>query len=148
MSSLLPPGSSGLAPVSQTQIPADIQKAGPKAEQLYSTAVDFEQMLLQQLTQEIQSTTGSDGSDDGTDESDDSSDGSDGTTNLMTQMLPQAFAQGLTSAGGIGIARELYNSFAAQAGIDTAPASADTGTAVAPASTTSGSSGAPEGGPQ
>ena len=38
-------------------IPADVRKAGPKAEQLYETALSFEQVLLQQLTQGSQTTT-------------------------------------------------------------------------------------------
>jgi Rod binding domain-containing protein len=124
MSSILPTQLTGTAPIDTSpidaaQLPADVRKAGPKAEQLYQTAVGFEQVLLQQLTQELQATTGSGGSSlDGSDDSSDgSTDGSDPSTSLMTQLLPDALAQGLTGSGGIGIARELYDSMRAQAGI-------------------------------
>lgn len=129
MSSILPTGLAGTAsidtspigtsPIDAAQMPADVRKAGPKAEQLYETAVGFEQVLLQQLTQELQATTGgADGSGlDGSGSSDGSGDSSDPSTSLMTQLLPDTLAQGLTGSGGIGIARELYDSMRAQAGI-------------------------------
>lgn len=130
MSSILPTSltsTTGATPVDQANIPADIRKAGPKAQQLYETALSFEQVMLQQLTSALQTTTQSDGSDDSSgDSSDDgSSDGSDATTNTMMQMLPNAFAQGLTSSGGVGIARELYDAMKANAGI-TSGSSAET----------------------
>jgi Rod binding domain-containing protein len=59
-----------------------------------------------------------DSSDDGSDDgSDDSSDGTDSTTSTMMQMLPGALSQTMTSAGGVGIADELYQSMKARAGI-------------------------------
>jgi Rod binding domain-containing protein len=140
MSSILPTSLSGTAPIDTSpidaaQMPADVRKAGPKAEQLYETAMGFEQVLLQQLTQEMQATTGGDGSSlDGSDASDDGSDdssddSSDPSTSLMTQLLPDTLAQGLTGSGGIGIARELYDSMRAQAGI---PAGGATSTGATP----------------
>lgn len=121
MSSILPIGT-GTTPVDAAQLPSDVRAAGPKAEQLYETALNFEQLLLQQLTQALQSTTNTDGSDDGSggdSGSDGSTDGTDSTTSMFSQMLPDAFAQGMTSAGGIGIARQLYDSMKGQAGITT-----------------------------
>ena len=35
MSSILQPSRRPIAPIDQSQIPADVRKAGPKAEQLY-----------------------------------------------------------------------------------------------------------------
>ena len=119
MSSILPTGA-GIAPVDATQIPSDVRAAGPKAQQLYETALNFEQLLLQQLTQALQSTTdagSADGGDDDSSDGDDDTGGTDSTTSMFGQMLPDAFAQGLTSAGGIGIARQLYDSLAPRAGI-------------------------------
>ena len=103
-------------PIDTTQMPLAVQKAGPQAQQLYATALQFEQLLVQELAQQLQST---DGSSDGS-----SSDGSssDGTTALYQQMLPGALAQGITDAGGIGLAGELYQSLAAAQGIPTTPA--------------------------
>jgi Rod binding domain-containing protein len=91
---------SALPPIDLSQMPSDVRSAGTKAQQLYATALQFEQLLLQQLTQQLDQTT-LDGSSDGS---------SDGTTQLYSQMLPGAFAQGITDAGGIGLARQLYDS--------------------------------------
>jgi Rod binding domain-containing protein len=122
VSSILPTDSTSVSPIDEALIPASVRSAGPKAEQLYGTAVEFEQVLLEQLTSQLSQSTSLDGSD-GSDGSDDGSDGSDdGTASMMTQMLPGALAQGLSSAGGIGIAQELYTSLAAQSGIQTTPA--------------------------
>jgi Rod binding domain-containing protein len=83
---------SSLPPVDPTQIPADVRKAGADAEQLYATALQFESVLTEQLAQAIAPQ----------DESE------DGSTSLYAQMLPQAFAQGVTRAGGLGLAHDLY----------------------------------------
>jgi len=102
-------------PIDTTQLPASVRQAGPKAQQLYATALQFEQLLVTELAQQLQSTDGSSGGTNG--------DGSsDGTTALYQQMLPGALAQGITAAGGIGLAGELYQSLAAAQGIPTAPA--------------------------
>jgi Rod binding domain-containing protein len=102
--------------IDPTQMPAAVQKGGQKAEQLYSTALQFEQVLVQQLTQQIDF-TGSDSSDSSDDSSDSSS--SDGTTSLYSQMLPDALAQGITNGGGIGLASSIYDSLARQQGLPT-----------------------------
>jgi len=112
-------------PIDTTQMPAAVQKAGPKAQQLYATALQFEQLLVTELAQQLQSTDGS------TDGSSDSS-SSDGTTALYQQMLPGALAQGITDAGGIGLAGELYQSLAGTLGAQ-APAPAAPTTPSAPA---------------
>jgi hypothetical protein len=110
MSEILP--TTGISPVDQATLPADVRKAGPQAERLYETATAFEQTLLQQLTQTLSDTTGLDGTDSGGG-SDDGS-GGDATTSTMMGMLPDAYAQSLTQAGGIGIARELYDAMKAR----------------------------------
>jgi Rod binding domain-containing protein len=127
-------------------MPADVRAAGKKGEQLYSDALGFENVLLQQLTQQMFDTSGSDGSDgltglgsggsdsSSSDGSDDSLMSGDATSSAFTGMLPQALADALTSDGGIGLADQLYQSFAAQYGISpTAPKPGDaTGTAKTP----------------
>jgi Rod binding domain-containing protein len=84
-----------LPPIDSAQIPADVRKDGAKAEQLYATALQFENVLTEQLAQAIAPSQ------------DDSSD-SDGSTSIYEQMLPQAFSQGVTGAGGLGLAKDLY----------------------------------------
>jgi len=93
-----------LPPIDASQLPADVRKAGPDAQKLYSTAFAFEKVLVEQLTKELDPSQNEDGSD----SSDDSS--NDGTTALYKQMLPDAFAKGITDAGGVGLAHQLYTS--------------------------------------
>jgi Rod binding domain-containing protein len=124
-------------PIDTAQMPASVRNAGAKAEQLYATALQFEQLLVEQLTQQLDLTGGAGGSDGSS---------SDATTSLFAQMLPNALAQGVTGAGGLGLAGELYNSLATQAGLPAAtPTQTQTQTqaaaapATAPASPTSSS---------
>lgn len=97
-----------LPPIDSALIPASVRNAGPQAQKLYTAALSFEQQLTQQLAQSLTSTlqdpsTGTDGSDG----SDDSS-GADSSTSMLQQMLPDALAQGMTQAGGLGLAQQLY----------------------------------------
>jgi Rod binding domain-containing protein len=124
MSSILPTEGIGTAPIDQSKLPADVRNAGPQAQQLYETALSFEQVLLGQLTQELQSSSSAIDGSSGDNGSDGSSSSSDSGDSMLMGMLPDAFAQGLTGAGGVGIARELYDSLAAQAGIQTTPKAA------------------------
>jgi Rod binding domain-containing protein len=88
-------------PLDRSLLPADVRKAGPKAEQLYETALSFEGMLDEQLAQSITSTLQS------------GDDSPDGSTDVALQSLPTAFSQGLLADGGLGIARQLYDSLSA-----------------------------------
>jgi hypothetical protein len=68
------------------------------------------------------------GSDDGSDGSDDPSSQSifsmGGTSPVVSQMLPQALSDGITQAGGLGIAHQLYLMLAKSTGLDTSVGSA------------------------
>jgi hypothetical protein len=121
-----------------TVLPPDVRKAGAKGEQLYQAALGFEQMLTQQLTNQLASTMqGTDGTD-GSDGSDSSSDdpasqsifpSDSGSTSMVSQMLPQALSDGITQAGGLGIAHQLYLMLAQQTGLSAATGSAGPGSA-------------------
>jgi Rod binding domain-containing protein len=93
-----------LPPVDATVLPADVRKAGPKAEQSYRAALAFENVLIDQLTQSLGSTLEGDGGAD-----DDGS--ADAASSLTAQLIPDALAQSLTASGGLGLARQLYGSF-------------------------------------
>jgi Rod binding domain-containing protein len=137
-----------------TVLPPDVRKAGPKGEQLYQAALGFEQMLTQQLTDELAKTMqGADGSD-GSDGSDPSANDpssqsifpSDSSSSSMVgQMLPQALSDGITQAGGLGIAHQLYLMLAQATGLSAATGSAGSG---AGGSTGSAASGGTAGGGQ
>jgi Rod binding domain-containing protein len=90
-----------LPPVDSALIPASVRSAGPEAQKLYTVALSFEQLLTRQVAQALTSTLhqpadGSDGS------------GSAASTGMAEQMLPDALAQGMTQAGGLGLAGQLY----------------------------------------
>jgi hypothetical protein len=107
-------------------LPPDVRAAGAKGEQLYKAALGFEQLLTQELTdqlaQTMQGTDATDGSGDGSDGSDDPATGSifsmGGTSPVVSQMLPQALSDGITQAGGLGIAHQLYLMLARSTGLD------------------------------
>jgi Rod binding domain-containing protein len=84
-----------ISPIDVSRMPADVRKAGPEAEQLYATALQFESVLTEQLAQAI-APAQDDSSEDG------------GASSLYKSLVPQAFAQGVTGAGGLGLAHDLY----------------------------------------
>jgi Rod binding domain-containing protein len=88
--------SAPISPIDASRMPADVRKAGPEAEQLYATALQFESVLTEQLAQAIAPAQDDPSSEDG------------GSSSLYRQLIPQAFAQGVTGAGGLGLARDLY----------------------------------------
>ena len=84
------------SPIDASRMPADVRKAGPEAERLYATALQFESVLTEQLAQAIVPGKDDSASEDG------------GSSSLYEQLVPQAFAQGVTGAGGLGLAHDLY----------------------------------------
>ena len=117
-----------------TVLPPDVRKAGAKGEQLYQAALGFEQMLTQQLTDQLaktmQGTDGSDGSDSSSDDPASQSifPSDSGSSSMVSQMLPQALSDGITQAGGLGIAHQLYLMLAQQTGLSAATGPAGSGT--------------------
>lgn len=134
-----------------TVLPPDVRKAGAKGEQLYKAALGFEQLLTQELTDQLAQTM--QGTDDA-DSSDSSSDGSDdpstqsifsmgGSSPVVSQMLPQALSDGITQAGGLGIAHQLYLMLARSTGLTT-PSGSTTQTSPATGTPPAAGSGAGE----
>jgi hypothetical protein len=90
--------------------PANIRSGGAKAQQAYATALQFEQVLVNQLTQQLTSSadlTG-DSSDDGS--GDGSTDGTDSSSLLgsgpaaseYAQLLPGTLTSSIMGNGGLG----------------------------------------------
>jgi Rod binding domain-containing protein len=129
-----------------TVLPPDVRKAGPKGEQLYQAALGFEQMLTQQLTDELaktmQGADGADGSDDSSSSNDPSSQSifpsESSSSSMVGQMLPQALSDGITQAGGLGIAHQLYLMLAQATGLSAATGSAGSGSGGSTGSAASG----------
>ena len=111
-----------------TVLPPDVQKAGAKGEQLYKAALGFEQLLTQELTDQLAQTM--QGTDDADSSDSSSNEGSDdpstqsifstgGSSPVVSQMLPQALSDGITQAGGLGMAHQLYLMLAQSTGLTT-----------------------------
>ena len=139
-----------------TVLPPDVRAAGAKGEQLYKAALGFEQLLTQELTDQLaQTMQGTDGSD-ATDSSSDDGSGDPSTQSIfsmdggsspvMSQMLPQALSDGITQAGGLGIAHQLYLMLAQSTGLTTSSGSGTTTTS--PTTGTPPASGSAAGGTQ
>ena len=122
--------SSETPPINQALEPADIRNGNAQAKQAYQEALGFEDILMQQLTQELASTIsspsddsslGTGGSSDDSDSSDSSDSsggilGSDPSTSAFASMIPTALTQSLMSAGGVGIADQLAKAIDPQIG--------------------------------
>jgi Rod binding domain-containing protein len=111
-------------PINTTSIPADVRAAGPDAVKLYGAALQFEGLLVQQITEQMFQSTQDDSSSE-----DDSTTGGDAGgigAGPYQSMLPSTLADSITQGGGLGLAGELYRSMALRAGIGT-PAAPDSG---------------------
>ena len=85
-------------------MPADVRQAGKDGEETYRAALGFERQMLQELTKTMAkdlTPTGTSG-----DDGDDSS--GDAATSAYGDMLPGTLADSLSSAGGLGLAHDLW----------------------------------------
>ena len=101
---------SNLPPVDAANEPADIRNGNTAAKNAYQEALGFEDILVQQLTQELASTVTSPSDDSSSDDGSggDSSDssggilGSDPSTAGFASLIPTALTQSIMSSGGLG----------------------------------------------
>ncbi len=85
--------------------PANIRSGGAKAQQAYATALQFEQVLVNELAQQLTaSATASDSSGDSSGDSSDSSSllGSGPAASESAQLLPGALTSSIMGSGGLG----------------------------------------------
>ena len=140
--------SANLPPVNPALEPADIRNGNTQAKQAYQEALGFEDVLMQQLTQQLASTVsspsdssdGSDGSSDSSDSSDGSGGilGSDPSTSAFASMIPSALTSSLMSDGGVGIASQLAQSIDPQIGTPQGLASSSQSSMASAATTSTG----------
>ena len=113
-----------LPPIDSSAIPADVRKAGPEAVKVYSAALQFEGMLVQQITEQMFQSTQDDSSDDG----DDSTTGGDAGgvgAGPYQSMLPSTLSDAITQGGGLGLAPELDRSMSLRLGLNSQPEQSD-----------------------
>lgn len=95
-------GLDGIALNTPGIVPADVRKAGAEAEETYRAALGFERLLTEQLTKTMSTASkalSADGGEDG---------GESAATAAYRDMLPGTLADAVTSAGGLGLAHDLY----------------------------------------
>ena len=107
----------GIPNLNVATIPANIRNGDSKAMQAYSEGLVFENMLVNELTQQLANTmyggSGSSSSTDGSSSSDGSSSTDGGSSSSMlggasayASMIPQALTSSIMSGGGLGMAEQ------------------------------------------
>jgi len=106
-----PTSSSGAPAVNQTLEPAWVRKGSPATQKAYETALAFEQMLVEELSQSLTASSGLGGESGAEGESSEGSvvggESSGGAGGPLSSMLPQALTSGVMSAGGLGLAAQM-----------------------------------------
>lgn len=101
----LDPAALQLPPVDPAAIPADVRAQGSEARRLYTVALGFERLLLEQLTSELAQASPLAGDED--------AESLDAVSGMVREQLPGILADALAAGGGIGLAPELYRSLKA-----------------------------------
>ena len=107
-----PLSSSGLPTVNQTLEPAWVRKGSAATQKAYETALAFEQMLVEELSQSLTASSGLGGESGAEGESAEGSAGGGGASGPLASMLPQALTSGVMSAGGLGLAAQMTRQLA------------------------------------
>ena len=96
---------SGLPPIDQSLLPADVRKGSDADKKTYAAALGFERALVQELTKTMADTAKPvDGGDDDSDQP------QDAASSMYMQQLPDQLADSVIQNGGLGLARDLYDS--------------------------------------
>jgi Rod binding domain-containing protein len=97
---------SALPPIDQATLPAEVRNGTKQDKKAYQAALGFERMLLGELTKTLADTAkpidGGDSADGG------SGQPQDAASSMYMQMLPDQLADAVTSAGGLGLAKNFY----------------------------------------
>jgi hypothetical protein len=116
---------SGVPPINAATVPTSIRNGPTAAKQAYQEALGFEQLLVDQLSQQMAATVSSPGGD-GSSASGGGILGSDAGTSGFASMIPQALTSGIMSAGGTGMALQLAKALDPALGEPTAKKTAGT----------------------
>jgi Rod binding domain-containing protein len=116
-----------LPTVNQTLEPAWVRKGSAATQKAYETALAFEQMLVEELSQSLTATSGLGGESGAEGESSEGSAGGGGASGPLASMLPQALTSGVMSAGGLGLAAQMTRQLAGAAAHGAGEGGATTG---------------------
>ena len=104
----------GIPPVDQSLLPADVRNGTDKQKQAYAAAVGFERMLVEQLTKPLAQSALGGGTDSESGDSDsgqDSGSTQDSGSSVYSDMISSSLADSVSQQGGLGLADSLYRSF-------------------------------------
>lgn len=101
--------SSGGSPVVNEALePSWVRDGSAETQKAYQTALAFEQMLVEQLSQSLTASSGLGGEESESGESGEGgSSGSSAASSPLSSMLPQALTSSVMSAGGLGLAAQM-----------------------------------------
>jgi Rod binding domain-containing protein len=85
---------SGVPPIDRALLPADVRTGSAERRKAYEAGLGFERMLVAQLAKSLSDTTGADES-------------TSAATATYKDLLPDALADGIVAAGGLGLAGQL-----------------------------------------
>ena len=106
---------SGLPPIDQSLLPADVRNGSAQDKKTYAAALGFERTLLNELTKSMADTAKPDDTSDASSGSgDDSGSSQDSATSMYMDMLPDQLANGIMQNGGLGLADNFYKSMKGQ----------------------------------
>ena len=94
----------GLPPIDQSLLPADVRKGSADDRKQYAAALGFERTLVNELTKVMADTAKP------VDDGEESGESKDAASSMYLQMLPDQLADSLVEGGGLGLARDFYDS--------------------------------------
>lgn len=94
---------SGIPPIDQSLLPAEVRNGSASDKKTYAAALGFERALMGELTTAMAATAKP--VDDG-----EEGDAQDSATSTYMDMLPDQLADGLQQNGGLGLAKNFYDS--------------------------------------
>ena len=114
LSSGSPLPSGGSPVVNQTLEPAWVRDGSATTQKAYQTALAFEQMLVEQLSQSLTASSGLGGEEGESSEGGSSS--SSAASGPISSMLPQALTSSVMNDGGLGLAAQMTRNLQDAAG--------------------------------
>ena len=100
---------SGLPIVNPAFEPASVRSGSPATQKAYASALNFESMLVQQLSQSLTESGGLGGGEGGAESAGEGGSG-DPVSTQLSSLLPQTLTSSVMSHGGLGLAQQLMGS--------------------------------------
>ncbi len=109
------PSAGAMPPIDTTFEPASVRNGSPAVQKAYASALDFESMLVQQLSQALTESSGlesgeSESSGEGAGSEGAQGAGSDPGSAQLSSLLPQTLTNSIMSHGGLGMAQQMMGS--------------------------------------